>query len=63
MWRHTEGDNLLLLAAFLEFHRAVAIIAVNNKQSIRSNRRHMQVKVFKLGKRKIIIYLAIRTNL
>jgi hypothetical protein len=32
--RHTESDNLILLAVLLEFKRVVALVAVNNKQTI-----------------------------
>ena len=65
MQRYIEGDNLLLLLliGFLEFSKVVAIIAINNKQSIRSNRQRIQVKVFKLGKREIVICVASRANL
>jgi hypothetical protein len=38
-------------------------VAVNNKQSIRSNTGRMRVEVFKLGKRYIIICLASKANL
>jgi hypothetical protein len=49
--RYIESNNLLLLIAFLEFYCAIALIAINNKQSIYSNRTHIRVKVFKLSKR------------
>jgi hypothetical protein len=49
--RHIESNNLLLLAAFLEFYCIIALIAINNKQPIYSNRMRIRVKVFKLGKR------------
>ena len=63
MQRHTEGDNLLLITAFLGFYKAVDIIVVDNKQSKRSNRQRMRVEVFKLGKSEIVVYLASRANL
>jgi hypothetical protein len=34
--RHTESDNLVLLAVLLEFERVVALVAINNKQTIAS---------------------------
>jgi hypothetical protein len=34
--RYTESNNLVLLAVLLEFKRVVALIAVNNKQTIAS---------------------------
>ncbi len=34
MCRHAEKDNILLLAKILEFYRAVALVAVNNKQLV-----------------------------
>jgi hypothetical protein len=41
----------------------VALIAINNKQPICSNRLCMGVKVVKLGKRQIVVCLASRANL
>jgi hypothetical protein len=32
--RHAESDNLILLTVLLEFKRVVALVAVNNKQTI-----------------------------
>ena len=63
VWRHTESNNLLFLAAILKFHRAVALMAVDNKQSIRPNRLRIRVEVFKPGKRYIIVRPASRANL
>ena len=37
MGRHTDSDNLLLLAVLLEFKGVVALIAVDNKQLVPSN--------------------------
>ena len=34
MRRHIEKHNILLLAKILEINRAVALIAINNKQLI-----------------------------
>ena len=36
MRRHAESDNLVLLAVLLEFKRVVALVAINNKQTIAS---------------------------
>jgi hypothetical protein len=41
----------------------VALVAVNNEQSIRSNTGRMRVEVFKPGKRYIIVCPASRANL
>jgi hypothetical protein len=49
--RYIESNNLLLLIAFLEFYCAIALIAVNNKQPIYSNKTRIEIKIFKLGKR------------
>ena len=34
--RHVESDNLILLAVLLEFKRVMALVAINNKQTIAS---------------------------
>ena len=34
MWRHTEGNNIVILAELLEFERLMALVAVNNKQLV-----------------------------
>lgn len=34
MWRHAESNNLVILAVLLEFERVVALMAVDNKQSV-----------------------------
>jgi hypothetical protein len=39
MRRHAESDNLVLLAVLLEFERVVALVAIDNKQTILSNSR------------------------
>jgi hypothetical protein len=41
----------------------MALVAVNNKQLVCPNRPRMRVKVFKLGKRQIVINLACRAYL
>ena len=64
MRRHAEKHNILLLAKILEIDRAVALIAINNKQLIPTYSRALciGIKVLELGKTKPIICLAIRTN-
>ena len=37
MWRYIEGNNLILLAVLLEKKQVVALMAVDNKQTIVSN--------------------------
>jgi hypothetical protein len=49
--RHIESNNLLFFIAFLEFYCAIALIAINNKQPIYSNKIRIEVKIFKLSKR------------
>ena len=34
--RHVESNNLILLAVLLEFEQVVALMAINNKQTIAS---------------------------
>jgi hypothetical protein len=34
VWRHIEGDNLVLLTEILEGKQLVALVAVNNEQYI-----------------------------
>lgn len=45
MWRHAEGDNLLLLADRLEFKRVVALVAVDNQQPMRPHRTRLRMLV------------------
>jgi hypothetical protein len=35
--RHTDSNNLVLLAVLLEYERVIALIAVNCKQSVGTN--------------------------
>jgi hypothetical protein len=35
--RHTESNNLIILAVLLEFKQVIALIAINNKQLIYAN--------------------------
>ena len=35
--RHTESNNLVLLAVLLEFEGVVALVAINNEQTIASH--------------------------
>jgi hypothetical protein len=32
--RYIDSNNLILLVVFLEYERVIALIAVNNKQSV-----------------------------
>jgi len=62
MWRHIEKDNILLLAKILEFERAMALVAIYNKQPVRtySALLCMLIKVLQPGKGKLVISPAIR---
>jgi hypothetical protein len=35
--RYIDSNNLILLIVFLEYERVIALIAVNNKQSVATN--------------------------
>jgi hypothetical protein len=35
--RHADSNNLILLIVFLEFKRVVALVAINNKESVATN--------------------------
>jgi hypothetical protein len=37
MWRHTESNNVVLLAVLLERQRVVDLVAVNNEQATGAN--------------------------
>jgi hypothetical protein len=45
--RHTYSDNLVISAVLLEIQRIVALMAVNNQQTVATNsmRLYMRVKV------------------
>ena len=62
--RHTEKNNILLLAKILKFDGAVALMAVDNQQSIPTHSMPlcMGIKVLQPGKSKLIIRPAIRTD-
>jgi len=60
---HAESDNLVLLAVVLEIKRAMALVAVNNKQPVRSYRLCMRIKVFEPVNPEIVARPAIWTNL
>ena len=56
MSRHTQSDNLVILAVLLELERVVALMAVNNQQAVETNTTLlcMRVKVFQPGQTKLI---------
>jgi Holliday junction resolvase RusA-like endonuclease len=64
VWWHAESNNLVLLAVVLEFYRAVALVAVNNKQPIcpSRGRLRMSVEVLKPRQRNVIIIPASRRD-
>jgi hypothetical protein len=54
--RHAESDNLIILTVLLEFKRFVALIAVNNKQPMRTNNSslYILIKVLQLLQAELI---------
>jgi hypothetical protein len=64
VWRHTEGNNLALLAEFLELKQLVALIAVNNKQLVTAycTSLCMLDKVLQPGKTKLVSSPAVLTD-
>ncbi len=61
MWKHAEGNNLVLLTEILEGKRLVALVAVNNKQHIATHSAacYMLDKVLQPGKPNVISSLSI----
>lgn len=59
--RHTESDNLVFLAVLLEFERVVALVVINNEQTIASYSPPLcvRIKVLQLLKTKRICCLAV----
>ena len=45
MRRHAESDNLALLAEVLEGERVMALMAVNNKESVCAHRTALRIGV------------------
>jgi hypothetical protein len=54
--RHTESNNLIIFAVILKLQRVMALIAVNNKQSVAANHSLlcMPIKVLQPRKPKLI---------
>jgi hypothetical protein len=55
------SDNLVISAVLLEIQRIVALMAINNQQTVATNstRLCMRVKVLKLVKTKLVVSLAV----
>jgi hypothetical protein len=54
--RHTESNNLIIFVVILKLQRVIALIAVNNKQSVATNYSLLciPIKVLQLRKPKLI---------
>jgi hypothetical protein len=54
--RHTDSNNLVLLAVFLEFERVIALVAINNEELVAANYLLlcMRIKVLQPLKTKLI---------
>ena len=59
--RHAESNNLILLTVLLEFEQIIALVAINNKQTIApySPPLSVRIKVLQLLKIKRICCLAL----
>jgi hypothetical protein len=61
VWRHTDSDNLVLLAVLLESEQVVALMAVNCEQAVGANYPLlcMLIKVLQPLQTKLICCLAV----
>jgi hypothetical protein len=61
VWGHAEGNNLVILAVLVESDRVVALVTIQNEQTVAPNSTPLCVliKVLQPGETKVIGYLAI----